>query len=55
MQMYKGFNITTNKIPLNEQRGIAHHLMDYVDIKEDIIVSLWAKDARCMVFPLSKM
>ncbi|XP_018811488.1 adenylate isopentenyltransferase-like isoform X1 [Juglans regia] len=31
MQVYKGLDITTNKIPPHERRGIAHHLMGEFD------------------------
>lgn len=34
MQMYKGLPIITNKIPLHEQDGIPHHLLDFIDLKE---------------------
>lgn len=34
MQMYKGLPIITNKIPLNEQDGIPHHLLGFIDVKE---------------------
>lgn len=31
MQVYKGLDITTNKIPLHERRGFPHHLLGDVD------------------------
>jgi len=30
MQVYKGFDIGTDKVPLNERQGIAHHLLDII-------------------------
>ena len=34
MQMYKGLPIITNKIPLSEQNGIPHHLLDVLELQE---------------------
>ncbi|EXJ62489.1 hypothetical protein A1O7_02927 [Cladophialophora yegresii CBS 114405] len=34
MQMYKGLPIITNKIPENERNGIPHHLLDFIDLRE---------------------
>ncbi|KAH8878726.1 tRNA isopentenyltransferase [Thozetella sp. PMI_491] len=35
MQMYKGLPIITNKISLEEQRGIPHHLFDSIGLEEE--------------------
>ncbi|AGO14137.1 AaceriAER341Wp [[Ashbya] aceris (nom. inval.)] len=35
MQVYQGVPIITNKHPLNERRGVRHHLMDYVGWHEE--------------------
>lgn len=34
VQMYDGLPIITNKIPLDEQKGISHHLLGCVDLHE---------------------
>jgi tRNA dimethylallyltransferase len=34
MQLYKGMNIGTAKIPMVERRGIAHHMLDVLDVTE---------------------
>jgi len=34
MQLYKGMNIGTAKIPIVERRGIAHHMLDVLDVTE---------------------
>jgi tRNA dimethylallyltransferase len=31
VQVYRGFNIGSGKVPIEERRGIAHHLLDVVD------------------------
>ena len=33
--MYEGLSITTNKIPIEERRGIPHHLLGCVKLEED--------------------
>ncbi|KAK4193049.1 putative tRNA isopentenyltransferase [Podospora australis] len=35
MQMYKGLPVITNKLTVDEQRGIPHHLLGNVDLSED--------------------
>jgi len=35
MQMYKGLPIITNKITLEEQRGIPHHLLGHIDLDQE--------------------
>ncbi len=35
MQMYKGLPIITNKLTLEEQRGIPHHLLGSIELHED--------------------
>lgn len=31
MQVYRGFDIGTDKVPLNQREGILHHLLDWVE------------------------
>ena len=33
--MYKGLPIITNKVTEEEKRGVPHHLLDFIDLKED--------------------
>ncbi|XP_027362740.1 adenylate isopentenyltransferase-like [Abrus precatorius] len=35
MQLYSGLDITTNKIPIREQNGVPHHLLDEFDPSND--------------------
>ena len=44
MQLYRGMDIGTAKIPLDERRGIPHHLLDALDITEEAAVA-WYQDA----------
>ena len=32
MQMYEGLPIVTNKIPVEDQKGIPHHLLDFLNV-----------------------
>lgn len=48
MQVYRGMDIGTAKLPAAERRGIAHHLLDLLDVTEPATVALfqgWARDA----------
>ena len=48
MQVYRGMDIGTAKLPLAERRGIAHHLLDLLEVTEPATVALfqgWAREA----------
>lgn len=49
MQLYKGMNIGTAKLTLEERRGIPHHLLDVVDVKTDVTVSWYQELARAKI------
>ncbi len=47
MQVYRGMDIGTAKLPVREQRGITHHLMDVLEPREPATVAefqRWARD-----------
>ena len=44
MQLYRGMDIGTAKLPENERRGIPHHLFDVLDVTDDAAVA-WFQDA----------
>ena len=46
MQLYKGMDIGTAKLSLNERAGIPHHLLDVLDVKEDSTVAWYQEVAR---------
>ena len=46
MQIYKGMSISTAKPTMEEQRGIPHHLIDFLDITEIYSVSAFCNDAK---------
>ncbi|MCY7400889.1 MAG: tRNA (adenosine(37)-N6)-dimethylallyltransferase MiaA [Nocardioides sp.] len=48
MQVYRGMDIGTATLPLAERRGIAHHLLDMLEVTEPATVAQfqgWARDA----------
>ncbi|KAI9260146.1 hypothetical protein BY458DRAFT_407620, partial [Sporodiniella umbellata] len=45
LQVYKGLDIITNKMPLEEREGIKHHLMDFLNPEEEYKVTEFLKDA----------
>ena len=46
MQLYKGMDIGTAKISLEERQGVPHHLMDLLDVTEDANVAWYQEKAR---------
>ena len=46
VQLYRGFDIGTAKVPLTERRGIVHHLLDLIDPNEQITAGDYACHAR---------
>jgi len=46
MQLYRGMDIGTAKVPPNERRGIPHHLLDVWDVTRTADVASYQRDAR---------
>lgn len=46
MQIYKGMNIATAKPTKDEQDGVVHHLIDFLDIDEKYSVARFVEDAK---------
>ena len=46
MQIYKGMDIGTAKLPLSQRRGIVHHQIDVLDPSEEANVSQFQKQSR---------
>jgi tRNA dimethylallyltransferase len=49
MQLYKGMDIGTAKLTLEERNQIPHHLLDVVGVKEDVSVSWYQEVARTKI------
>lgn len=46
VQVYRGIYVATAKVPLEEQRGIPHHLIDIVEPTVNFTAVAWAERAR---------
>ena len=49
MQVYRGMDIGTAKLPAAERRGIPHHLLDVLDIHETASVAEFQRMARAVI------
>jgi len=49
MQLYRGMDIGTAKLPVAERRGIPHHLLDVLDVTEEAAVAAYQDAARAAV------
>lgn len=47
--VYRGFDIGTDKTPLEERRGIPHHLIDIVEPTEPYTAAQFARDAAAAI------
>jgi tRNA dimethylallyltransferase len=49
MQLYRGMNIGTAKIPVGERRGIPHHLLDVLEPRDEASVARYQVEARAII------
>lgn len=49
MQVYRGMDIGTAKITVDERRGIRHHMLDALDVNQDATVAWYQSDARAAI------
>jgi tRNA dimethylallyltransferase len=49
MQLYRGMDIGTAKIGIDQRQGIAHHMMDLLDVTEDANVAWYQEKARSVI------
>ena len=54
MQLYRGMDIGTAKLPIEQRRGITHHLLDVLDVTEDASVADYQQEARGIIDALLK-
>ena len=45
MQVYRGMDVGTAKLPVEKRGGISHHMIDIADPKEDYSVARFTEDA----------
>jgi tRNA dimethylallyltransferase len=46
LQLYRGMDIGTAKVPPGQRRGVAHHQLDVLDVGEEASVARYQTDAR---------
>ncbi len=49
MQLYRGMDIGTAKLPESERRGIPHHMFDVLDVTDEASVAWYQPRARAIV------
>jgi tRNA dimethylallyltransferase len=49
MQLYRGMDIGTAKLSVEERKGIPHHLLDVLDVSEDSTVAWYQERARAAI------
>ena len=47
--VYRGFDIGTDKVPVSEQRGIPHHMVDVADPLEEYSAARYAREAAATI------
>jgi tRNA dimethylallyltransferase len=46
MQLYRGMDIGTAKLPFDQRRGIAHHQLDVLEVRDEASVAAYQRHAR---------
>ncbi|KAA9145995.1 tRNA (adenosine(37)-N6)-dimethylallyltransferase MiaA [Microbacterium lushaniae] len=49
MQLYRGMDIGTAKLPVTQRRGIPHHLLDVLEVTEEAAVARYQDAARAAI------
>ena len=49
MQLYRGMDIGTAKLPITERRGIPHHLFDVLEVTDEAAVARYQDAARTVI------
>ncbi|MGH1551155.1 tRNA (adenosine(37)-N6)-dimethylallyltransferase MiaA [Leifsonia poae] len=49
MQLYRGMDIGTAKLPQSDWRGIPHHLFDVLDVTDEATVARYQPEARAII------
>src|SRR5699024_8172785 len=52
MQLYRGMDIGTNKLPPQERRGIPHHLLDVLEVTEEAALADYQERAETVIADL---
>lgn len=49
MQLYRGMDIGTAKLPVEQRRAVPHHLLDVLDPRDESSVADYQRDARAAI------
>jgi tRNA dimethylallyltransferase len=49
MQLYRGMDIGTAKLPVSERRGIPHHMLDVLSVTDEAAVADYQTQARAVI------
>ncbi|PZE81348.1 tRNA (adenosine(37)-N6)-dimethylallyltransferase MiaA [Curtobacterium sp. MCBD17_032] len=49
MQLYRGMDVGTAKVPESERRGIPHHQLDVLEVTDEASVAAYQRDARAVI------
>ena len=52
MQFYRGMNIGTAKLPVGDRRGIEHHMLDILDIRDESTAAEYQARVRPLILEL---
>ena len=52
--VYRGIDIGTDKVPIAQQRGVPHHLVDVVDPHETYSAARYARDAAAAIHAIGR-
>ena len=52
MQLYKGMDIGTAKLPIDDRRGIEHHLVDVLEVTQESTAAEYQKIARAKILEI---
>ncbi len=53
VQVYRGLDVGTAKVSVEQQRAIPHHLIDTVDLDRDLTAGAYGRLARAIVFEIA--
>lgn len=54
MQLYKGMDIGTAKLPVEQRRGVPHHMLDVLEVTQTANVADYQRDARIVINQLAQ-
>ncbi|MGE0129674.1 MAG: tRNA (adenosine(37)-N6)-dimethylallyltransferase MiaA [Blastocatellales bacterium] len=49
VQVYRGVNVATAKVPMEERRGVPHHLIDIVEPTVNFTAVAWTEEAKRVI------